>query len=351
MYENLSGKHFITLEDWTKEEIDILLSVSADLKNRFKNREITEYVKNQTAFLMFFEQSTRTRNSMEAGITQLGGHAHFLDTSTMQISHGEVAKDTAIILWDLSSSKNIYKKTAHKAQINAIRFSPDGKYYASGSSDKTVKIWQQSNQRLIHTLKKHSRGVRDIAFARKRKIIASAADDKKIIIWDYTTGKQKQIMTGHDFIISSIHFSVDGSALVSASRDKTIRLWNVKKGRFIRTLSGENEQITSSAITPTGSLLAVGTLDKDISLLRLPKKLFRKRIKKKPSPVTTSQQIEDRDLDEEDSVFKEKVKTSVISDQDIETRHHNRPHNRKNKNSRLYQLFYLPLWPIRSDPV
>jgi ornithine carbamoyltransferase len=35
---------------------------------------------------------------MEAGITQLGGHAHFLDTSTMQISHGEVAKDTAIIL-------------------------------------------------------------------------------------------------------------------------------------------------------------------------------------------------------------------------------------------------------------
>ena len=47
---------------------------------------------------MFFEQSTRTRNSMEAGITQLGGHAHFIDTSTMQISHGEVAKDTAIIL-------------------------------------------------------------------------------------------------------------------------------------------------------------------------------------------------------------------------------------------------------------
>jgi ornithine carbamoyltransferase len=63
MYEEFTGKHFITLQDWTKDEID-----------------------------------TRTRNSMEAGITQLGGHAHFLDTSTMQISHGEVAKDTAIIL-------------------------------------------------------------------------------------------------------------------------------------------------------------------------------------------------------------------------------------------------------------
>ncbi|MEE8341379.1 MAG: ornithine carbamoyltransferase [Candidatus Neomarinimicrobiota bacterium] len=98
MYEEFTGKHFITLQDWTKNEIDILLSVSMDLKNKFKNGEVLEYLKNQTAFLMFFEQSTRTRNSMEAGITQLGGHAHFLDTSTMQISHGEVAKDTAIIL-------------------------------------------------------------------------------------------------------------------------------------------------------------------------------------------------------------------------------------------------------------
>jgi ornithine carbamoyltransferase len=58
----------------------------------------TNYLPNKTVFLMFFEQSTRTRNSMEAGITQLGGHAHFLDTSNMQIAHGEVAKDTAVIL-------------------------------------------------------------------------------------------------------------------------------------------------------------------------------------------------------------------------------------------------------------
>ncbi len=98
MYKEFIGKHFITLEDWSKDEIETLLSVSIDLKNKFKKGVITDYVKNQTAFLMFFEQSTRTRNSMEAGITQLGGHAHFLDTSTMQISHGEVAKDTAIIL-------------------------------------------------------------------------------------------------------------------------------------------------------------------------------------------------------------------------------------------------------------
>lgn len=92
------GKHFITLEDWTKPEIDKLLEVSNELKYNFLNNIETPYLTNKTAFLMFFEQSTRTRNSMEAGLAQLGGHANFLDTSTMQISHGESAKDTAVIL-------------------------------------------------------------------------------------------------------------------------------------------------------------------------------------------------------------------------------------------------------------
>ncbi len=92
------GKHFITLEEWSKVEIDKLLEVSKELKYNFLNNIPTKYLEDKTSFLMFFEQSTRTRNSMEAGIAQLGGHANFLDTSTMQISHGESAKDTAVIL-------------------------------------------------------------------------------------------------------------------------------------------------------------------------------------------------------------------------------------------------------------
>ena len=98
MKTTLRGKHFITLQEWTREEIDTLLDVSLDLKRNFATGVHTPHLLYQTVFLMFFEQSTRTRNSMEAGITQLGGHGIFLDTSTMQIAHGEVAKDNAVIL-------------------------------------------------------------------------------------------------------------------------------------------------------------------------------------------------------------------------------------------------------------
>jgi len=98
MQTQFHNKHFITLQEWTKEEVDTLLDVSFELKRHFAMGVPTPYLSYKTIFLMFFEQSTRTRNSMEAGIAQLGGHANYLDTSTMQIAHGESAKDTAIIL-------------------------------------------------------------------------------------------------------------------------------------------------------------------------------------------------------------------------------------------------------------
>ena len=82
------GKDYITTEEYGEAEIEILLDVSADLKRKFKGRIPHRYLVDQTIFLMFFDKSTRTRNSFEAGITQLGGHAHFLTADVMQVSHG-----------------------------------------------------------------------------------------------------------------------------------------------------------------------------------------------------------------------------------------------------------------------
>jgi ornithine carbamoyltransferase len=92
------GRHFIDLEDFGKEEVETMLEVSFDFKKKFALGEPTPYLLYKTMFLIFFEQSTRTRNSMEAGLAQLGGHANYLDSSGMQVAHGESAKDTAVIL-------------------------------------------------------------------------------------------------------------------------------------------------------------------------------------------------------------------------------------------------------------
>ena len=92
------GKDWITTEEWSDEELLTLLDVSGDLKRRFKEHRPHRWLPDKTIFLMFFDKSTRTRNSFEAGITQLGGHGHFLTADVMQVSHGESPKDTGIIL-------------------------------------------------------------------------------------------------------------------------------------------------------------------------------------------------------------------------------------------------------------
>ena len=71
------GRDWITTQEWTDAEIEVLLDVSADLKRKFRGRIPHRYLPDETLFLMFFDKSTRTRNSFEAGITQLGGHAIF----------------------------------------------------------------------------------------------------------------------------------------------------------------------------------------------------------------------------------------------------------------------------------
>ena len=95
---SLRGRHLVTCQEWTRDEIDTTLALSCELKRRFKARIPHRLLPDETVFMIFFEQSTRTRNSIEAGITQLGGHAHDLTPEKMQLTHGESAKDTAIVL-------------------------------------------------------------------------------------------------------------------------------------------------------------------------------------------------------------------------------------------------------------
>jgi len=92
------GRDFIETKNWSRKEIDLALKVAGDLKKMFKKGKPHRYLPDKTIFLFFFDKSTRTRNSFEAGATQLGAHAHFISSETSQVAHGESPKDMGIIL-------------------------------------------------------------------------------------------------------------------------------------------------------------------------------------------------------------------------------------------------------------
>jgi N-acetylornithine carbamoyltransferase len=98
MQTHLRGKDLISTQEWTKEEIDTIMDVALDLKRKRALGVPHAYLRDKVLSMLFFFTSTRTRNSFEAGMAQLGGHAQFIDSTTTQISHGDTAKEIGEIL-------------------------------------------------------------------------------------------------------------------------------------------------------------------------------------------------------------------------------------------------------------
>jgi N-acetylornithine carbamoyltransferase len=95
---DLRGRDFLSTQDWSVEELESLFRLAAELKQAKREGRYERLLDMKTLYMIFFDSSTRTRNSFETGITQLGGHGIYLSPDRMQISHGENAKDTASVL-------------------------------------------------------------------------------------------------------------------------------------------------------------------------------------------------------------------------------------------------------------
>lgn len=98
MMVNLKGRDFLTLADFTQEEIQYLIDLSLDLKKRSKAGDRPNLLEGKTLGMIFQKSSTRTRVAFEAGMYQLGGYALFLSSNELQIGRGEPIQDTARVL-------------------------------------------------------------------------------------------------------------------------------------------------------------------------------------------------------------------------------------------------------------
>ncbi len=94
----LKGRNFLTLKDFTKEEIIYLLDLAADLKEKKHNGIPVDYFRGKNVALIFEKTSTRTRCSFEIAASDLGMGSTYLDPTVSQIGKKESIKDTARVL-------------------------------------------------------------------------------------------------------------------------------------------------------------------------------------------------------------------------------------------------------------
>jgi len=95
---SLKGRNFVDLADFERVELRQVLDTAHDLKRKQKRGEPHEFLKGKSLAMIFMKSSTRTRVSFEVGMTQLGGHALYLETSGTQLGRGETIGDTAQVL-------------------------------------------------------------------------------------------------------------------------------------------------------------------------------------------------------------------------------------------------------------
>ncbi|WP_054696283.1 ornithine carbamoyltransferase [Syntrophomonas palmitatica] len=96
--DTLRGRDFISIHDFTVDEIAYFLEVGAQLKKMQKSGIAHPYLAGKTLGMIFQKASTRTRVAFEVGMYQLGGHALFLSPRDIQLGRGETIKDTALVL-------------------------------------------------------------------------------------------------------------------------------------------------------------------------------------------------------------------------------------------------------------
>ena len=176
-------------------------------------------------------------------------------------------------------------QTGHTRSANAVAFSPDNRWLASGGRDNVIKLWDLATGYVLRTLYGHSSNVNALAVSPDGKLLASGsgdindkrdlgaftqggvvggAEDTTVRIWSVQTGRQLQVLRGHELPVGAIAFSNDGHSLTSVSGD-AVKVWDVSAGTELRsqkTKYGKSGMEKLNALDSFGCLFGCGNKQK-----------------------------------------------------------------------------------------
>ena len=132
---------------------------------------------------------------------------------------------TTIKIWDIQQEQITTLLEGHTADINFVKFSPEGRVLATSSWDGEVELWSVSNWELLGTL--HNNGVAAIDFTPDGKTLASAGSEE-VTLWSVVSGEKVATLQGHTGWIRGVAFSSDGTTLASGGEGGTVRIQNIQ---------------------------------------------------------------------------------------------------------------------------
>lgn len=161
-------------------------------------------------------------------------------------------------------ANTLYVCFGHTSRITALAWSPDGKYLASASYDKTVQVWDASNGKHLLTYKGHTQRVQTLTWSPDSKRIASGSDDATVHIWNAITGAHIMTYTKHTGEVRAVAWSPDGSRIASAGTDTTVQVWNATTGTVSYTYTGHGRAVEALTWSPDNRRIASGGEDQQL---------------------------------------------------------------------------------------
>lgn len=135
--------------------------------------------------------------------------------------------------------------------LETLATSPDGKLFATGGWDGMAHVWDRTSGQILKSFPHESDYVNAVAFSPDSRFLATGSNDAAgfIQVWDIESGQRSQVLKGHDDEVLSLVYSQDGSRLLSSSYDKTARLWEIPSGMELHKFVGHTWWVWSAAFS------------------------------------------------------------------------------------------------------
>jgi WD40 repeat protein len=219
-------------------------------------------------------------------------HRQMVDTIAFHPKGEQLATgghDGQIRLFDVNKGNQIRAIAAHQPQqqgyIYCLAWSPDGKYLVSGSYDKSMKLWDAASGKMVREFKAYNeknfpRGHREavfcIAFSPDGRFLASGSSDRTIKIWNVSNGQVVRELVNptlktvggkpahaHPGWIYGVRYTPDGKYLVSAGRAPRnqgyLAVWEAGSGKMLSGRTLDLGPFYSEAVSSDGKNLILGS--------------------------------------------------------------------------------------------
>jgi len=179
------------------------------------------------------------------------------------------SRDKTVQVWDVINQHKLVTYQGHASMVYTVAWSPDGRYLASGSMDKTAQVWSFLDGYKVAMYRGHAQDVTTVAWSPDGQSIASGSSDRTVHVWHAMTGSPQVRYQGHSKETTSVAWSPEstadslphGSQIASAGRDKTVQIWQPTRGNLPLIYSNHAGIVNAVVWSPDGQRLASASDD------------------------------------------------------------------------------------------